>query len=125
MRIGEVSRRTGVAPSCIRYYEKLGLLPPAERISGKRAFSAGVLSRLALIQHAQACGLRLLEMKGVLDAGRDTRPRMIWGPIVAKKLDEIRRLEDRLAAQRESLVALRRCRCRSLDDCARRVSSGK
>ena len=36
MKIGELAEHIGIAPSTIRYYEKVGLIDPPERISGQR-----------------------------------------------------------------------------------------
>ena len=43
MRIGEVARRAGVRVSRIRYYEEVGVLPEAERVSGQRRYDDRVL----------------------------------------------------------------------------------
>ncbi len=73
MKIGELARRSGVAPTALRYYEKAGLLPESRRTeSGYRAYDAGVLSRLAFIRAAQAVGLTVAEIReviGIRDAG--------------------------------------------------------
>ena len=42
--IGEVARRTGLRASAIRYYEKIGLLPKTQRISGRRRYEPGVFN---------------------------------------------------------------------------------
>ena len=45
LSISDVAREMRMKPSAIRYYEKLGLLPKAERISGKRRYDGTVLYR--------------------------------------------------------------------------------
>ncbi|MBA2253525.1 MAG: MerR family DNA-binding transcriptional regulator, partial [Chloroflexi bacterium] len=50
MRIGELARQSGVAPTALRYYEQLGLLPEPERTaSGYRAYGEAAVDRLAFI----------------------------------------------------------------------------
>ena len=59
MRIGDVAQRAGVRTSLIRYYEDIGLLPEAERVSGQRRYDQTVLRRLAVIDVAQRAGMSL------------------------------------------------------------------
>lgn len=68
MRIGEVARRSGVPATTLRYYEEIGVLPPAERTaSGYRDHRDDVLARLAFVRAAQAAGLSLTEIRDVID----------------------------------------------------------
>lgn len=67
MLIGEVARRVGVPAKTLRYYEDIGLLdPPARSSSGYRDFDDRVLDRLAFIRSAQAVGLSLGEVRGIV-----------------------------------------------------------
>jgi len=67
MRIGEVASRSGLSTKAIRYYEDIGLLPPPERsASGYREYAATVLDRLAFVRAAQAVGLSLGEIRGIV-----------------------------------------------------------
>ena len=51
----------------VRYYERLGLLPPADRTaSGYRRYSRGTVERLRFIRQAQALGFRLEEIKEIV-----------------------------------------------------------
>jgi DNA-binding transcriptional MerR regulator len=73
MKIGDLARRSGVAPTALRYYEKAGLLPEPRRTgSGYRTYDTDVLPRLAFIRAAQAVGLSVAEIReviGIRDAG--------------------------------------------------------
>ena len=73
MRIGELARRSGMASTALRYYEKAGLLPESQRSSsGYRTYDPNAVSRLAFIRAAQAVGLSLAEIReviGIRDAG--------------------------------------------------------
>jgi DNA-binding transcriptional MerR regulator len=63
MRIGELASRSGIEVPTIRYYETLGLLPPAPRTpSGYRNYGAADLERLAFIKHNQMLGFTLREI---------------------------------------------------------------
>ena len=53
IRIGEVARRAGIATSAIRYYEREGLIPRADRQGNARVYGPDILERLALIELAK------------------------------------------------------------------------
>ena len=67
MRIGELAVRAGVSTKTIRYYEDIGLVPPAPRLaSGYRDYDPSMLDRLAFIRAAQAVGLSLGEIRSIV-----------------------------------------------------------
>jgi len=67
MRIGELSQHTAVPTKTIRYYEEVGVLPPAERAAnGYRMYTDATIERLEFIKDAQATGLTLDEIATVL-----------------------------------------------------------
>jgi DNA-binding transcriptional MerR regulator len=67
LKIGEVSKRSGVGVEALRFYERSGLLGrPARTASGYRVYDAGVLERLAFIKRAQVLGFSLDEIKQVI-----------------------------------------------------------
>ena len=67
MRIGELASRSGVSAKTIRYYESIGLLPAPERLpSGYRDYDESTLDALAFIRAAQAVGLSLGEIRGIV-----------------------------------------------------------
>lgn len=57
MRIGELSRRTGVSVRLLRYYEQQGLLMPARRPSGYREYRDLDVERVRRIRLLLAAGL--------------------------------------------------------------------
>lgn len=64
MDIAEVARRSGVAASTLRYYERRGLIAPlAREEAGRRRYPPGVINQLALIALGQAAGLSLDEIR--------------------------------------------------------------
>ena len=67
MRIGELAAVSGVTAKTIRYYEDIGVLdPPARTPSGYRDYTPGATDRLAFIRSAQAVGLSLGEIRGIV-----------------------------------------------------------
>jgi MerR family transcriptional regulator, redox-sensitive transcriptional activator SoxR len=117
MRIGEVARRAGVRVSLIRYYEDIGLLPQAERVSGQRRYDATVLRRLAMIDVAQRAGLSLDEIRELLEQGND-RMNDRLRELAERRLPEIDALIDRAKRVRTWLQDATRCGCERIDDCA-------
>ena len=72
LRIAELARAVQVSTDTVRYYERIGLLPPPRRTAGGyRDYDAGAVDRLRFIQGAQRLGLHLVDI-GHLLAVRDT-----------------------------------------------------
>ena len=59
LTIGTLSRRSGVAPSALRYYEAEGLIGSTRTDSGHRRYRRDTLRRVAFIRVAQQVGLQL------------------------------------------------------------------
>ena len=68
MRIGELSRATGVDVQTIRYYEREGLLPPPMRQpNGYRRYGAAQLEQLTFVRHCRSLDMGLWEVKRLLE----------------------------------------------------------
>ena len=79
LSISEVAKQMGLRPSAIRYYEQIGILPPAHRVSGQRRYDVTVLHRLALVQRARQTGFTLGEIKELFFGFRPgTPPSIRW-----------------------------------------------
>ena len=63
MDISEVARRSGVAASALRYYERRGLIRSLGATGARRRFAPAVLDQLALIALGQAAGFSLDEIR--------------------------------------------------------------
>lgn len=75
MKIGELSDRTGLPASRIRYYETNGLIPAADRApNGYRDYDAAMIERLRLIDLAKSLGFSLEEISGLMASGPEARP---------------------------------------------------
>jgi DNA-binding transcriptional MerR regulator len=72
LKIGEVSKQTGIGIETLRFYEKSGLLDkPARTQSGYRLYRADVLERLEFIKRAQALGFSLDEIKRIIEEKKE------------------------------------------------------
>jgi DNA-binding transcriptional MerR regulator len=91
LKIGEVSKRSGVGVEALRFYEKSGLLErPSRTYSGYRVYDAEVLERLAFIKRAQALGFSLDEIRRIVDdARRGESPCDEVREIVRRRLAEV------------------------------------
>lgn len=75
--IGQVSERTGLPISTLRYYDKEGLFPHMERVSGARRFSERELEALRVIECLKASGLEIRDIRQFMDwcaQGSETYP---------------------------------------------------
>src|SRR5262252_10839221 len=75
--IDELGRRTGLASSALRYYERAGLLSPTARARGRRHYASSSVERVALIQLCQDAGFTLREIRALLTAW--SRRSRLWG----------------------------------------------
>jgi DNA-binding transcriptional MerR regulator len=115
--IGDVARASGKAASSIRYYERIGLIPAPQRVSGQRRYSPAVLRTLAVIDTAQRAGLTLDEIRPLVAAPGDPAVSQRLRQAAAGRLPEVRALIERAGLARRWLEAAAGCTCPSLDDC--------
>ncbi len=124
MRIGELAKSAGVTPDTIRYYEREGLLPPAERTpSGYRDYGPDAVNDLQFIRKAQALGLKLSDVREVLEISSGGKPpcEHVRATVSARLVEVEERLHELRALRatlRETLERLDRapapeagCRC--------------
>ena len=123
LTISQVARQIRLRPSAIRYYEQIGLLPPAHRLSGQRRYDPRVFYRLAIIQRARQLGFTLAEIRYLFFGFRDvTRASDRWRALSQRKLAELEHLMDGIQAVRGLLKQLMtKCRCDTLDQCGERI----
>src|ERR1700720_1481081 len=95
LTISEVAQQVGLQASAIRYYERIGLLPPAQRISGQRRYDVTVLYRLAIVQRARQLGFTLDEIRTLFFGFRDrVRASERWRELSRRKLAELDQMMD-------------------------------
>lgn len=120
LTIGEVSRRSGVAASALRFYEERGLIASETREGGQRRYQRHVLRRIAFVVFAQRIGLTLAEIavelarldpNRVPSRGDWSRLSETWASRIDERIAELVRL-------RAGLDECIGCGCLSLDRCA-------
>jgi MerR family transcriptional regulator, redox-sensitive transcriptional activator SoxR len=123
LHISEVARQVGLRPSAIRYYEQIGLLPPAQRVSTQRRYDTTALYRLAIIQRARQLGFTLHEIRQLFFGfGNAARASERWQKLSQRKLAELDSLMDGIKAVRRLLKKMmRNCRCETLDQCGKGI----
>jgi MerR family Zn(II)-responsive transcriptional regulator of zntA len=68
LTIGKVAERAEVTPDSIRFYEREGLIKPAQKSeSGYRLYTDEAIRRIAFIKQAQECGFSLAEIRELLE----------------------------------------------------------
>ena len=106
LTIGELSERTGVATSALRFYEAQGLITAERTGGGQRRYGRDCLRRVSFIRIAQQVGLSLDEIRAALSSlpeGRTPTPRdwerlsTSWRPRIDAQIAMLERLRDRLS----------------------------
>ncbi len=120
LTIGELSERSGVAPSALRYYESQQLIGSTRTSGNQRRYERSTLRRVAFVRSAQRVGLSLEEIAEAmasLPGGRAptksdwTRLSRSWRPRIDAQIERLERLRDRL----DSCIG---CGCLSLARCS-------
>ncbi|HET7068612.1 MAG TPA: redox-sensitive transcriptional activator SoxR [Nocardioides sp.] len=120
LTIGELSERSGVATSAIRYYEGRGLVSSRRTPGNQRRYERAMLRRLAFVRTAQRVGLTLEEVEealATLPSNRTptkadwTRLSRGWRPRLEEQIARLERLRDTL----DSCIG---CGCLSLRRCS-------
>jgi MerR family transcriptional regulator, redox-sensitive transcriptional activator SoxR len=119
LTIGELSARSGVATSALRYYESLGLVRSRRTGGNQRRYDRTELRRVAFIRISQRVGISLDEIAAALAGLPDSRTptRADWMRLSARwrtRLDEQIALLERL---RDRLTGCIGCGCLSLQRC--------
>jgi DNA-binding transcriptional MerR regulator len=106
IRIGELSRRSGVSQRLLRYYEEQGLLQPLRRPSGYREYQLSDVAVVRRIRGLLAAGLSTATIATVLPCVRDDGERLV--PTCPDLLAELRRERDRIDRAIDDLTTSRR-----------------
>jgi MerR family redox-sensitive transcriptional activator SoxR len=120
LTIGELSARSGVAASALRYYEEQRLIGSVRTSGNQRRYERATLRRVAFIRSAQRVGLTLEEIGQALATLPESRTptkadwarlSRSWRPRINEQIERLERLRDRL----DSCIG---CGCLSLRRCA-------
>lgn len=120
MNIGDAARRTGVPAKTIRYYESIGLMPPAPRAeNGYRDYGRAELETLKFIHRARNLGFPLRDVKDLLALWHDThRASADVKRVALKHVDDIEGRIAELQSIRDTLLHLtERCHGDHRPDC--------
>ena len=123
LTISQAARQVGLQASAIRYYERIGLLPAAQRTSGQRRYDPTVLYRLSIIQRARQLGFTLEEIRQLFFGFRNvTRASERWQKLSQRKLEELDELMAGIKTVRRLLQQMmQKCRCETLDQCGKGI----
>ena len=119
LTITEVSRRSGVASSALRFYEDRGLITSERTGSGHRRYPRAVLRRIAFIVFAQRIGLSLQEIHAELSKlPRNHVPeRSDWAKLSGRWTKRVDEQIAELQRLRQGLTSCIGCGCLSLTEC--------
>ena len=117
MKIGELAKRTGLAASRIRFYEKSGLLSAVDRRdNGYRQYGPEAIWMLEIIVSAQSAGFSLEEIRSLLPDSKATWRHDALLEGLRRKVAEIELLQQRLAQSKAQLqLAIKSVKSRPAD----------
>jgi MerR family transcriptional regulator, redox-sensitive transcriptional activator SoxR len=117
--ISELGRQVGLRASAIRYYEQIGILEPARRVSGQRRYDRRVLYRLAVVRRAQEAGFTLDEIRELFFGFSQSTPiSQRWKKIAERNLVELDARIEKIQSMRRLLKKLESCcECETVERC--------
>lgn len=107
LTISELAHRAGVAPSALRYYEEIGLLPAPSRVSGQRRYPETAIEQVGAILLLSDAGYTLAEQKDLMAAWEVGT--QAWHPLAQRKLAALDEQLVRLQAAREAIAHSLHC----------------
>ena len=120
MKISELASATATKAETVRFYEKIGLLPPPQRTSANyRTYGAEHLARLSFIRRARGLGFKLEAIRELLTLSDDNSQSCEEVDAIARvHLDEIdRKVGDLTALRTELDRVIGSCRRGTVADC--------
>jgi MerR family transcriptional regulator, redox-sensitive transcriptional activator SoxR len=119
LTIGELARRSGVAPSALRFYEEQGLIRARRTDGNQRRYDRAMLRRVAFIQAGKAAGIPLRRIDEALATLPETRipSRRDWERLSRRWREDLDARIATLEALRGRLNTCIGCGCLSIDRC--------
>jgi MerR family transcriptional regulator, redox-sensitive transcriptional activator SoxR len=120
LTIGELSARSGVAPSALRFYEQQGLIRSTRTSGNQRRYERSELRRVAFIRIAQQIGISLDRIQRALAELPDSRTptKADWERLSRTWRAELDERIDMLRKLRDDLTGCIGCGCLSLQQCS-------
>jgi len=115
LTIGELARRAGVAPSALRYWEELGLLPTPARSSGQRRYPESAVGLVGIILLLRDVGFSLAEEKALMAARAVALDH--WQRLARRKLAELDEQIAKAQTAREAIDHALRCPHEDILEC--------
>ena len=119
LTIGELSRRSGVAPSALRFYEEQGLIRARRTDGNQRRYERAMLRRIAFVQAGKAAGIPLRRIHDALGTLPEHRipSRRDWERLSKRWREDLDARIATLEALRGRLDTCIGCGCLSIDKC--------
>jgi len=132
LTIGELSTRSGVSQSALRFYERQGLIAATRTDGNQRRYLATTLRRVALIRAGKAAGIPLERLREALDTlGREPKKKdwerlsRSWARELDERIETLQAIRGRLTGCIGcGCLSLRRCQLLNPDDEAARLGGG-
>ena len=119
LSIGELSERSGVTQSALRFYERQGLIAARRTEGNQRRYPSVTLRRVALVQAGKAAGVPLERVREALDMLPDRRQptKRDWERLSSAWRAELDERIATLQSVRDRLTTCIGCGCLSLQTC--------
>ncbi|ULN65102.1 redox-sensitive transcriptional activator SoxR [Vibrio gigantis] len=119
LTIGQLSERSGVAPSALRFYETKGLIASIRTNGNQRRYQSAMLRRIALIQVAQSIGFTLEEITEELATlpMNQTATKRDWERVAKKWQGQLDSKMAQIRSLQENLTGCIGCGCLSMQKC--------
>jgi len=118
--IGELAKRTGSKVQTIRYYEEIGVMPPAQRAANnRRIYTDTHLERLTFIRHSRELGFSLDDIRNLLElSDHPDKPCDEVDAIARNHLEEVeRKISSLKILQSELKRMIKQCSGRNVSNC--------
>jgi MerR family redox-sensitive transcriptional activator SoxR len=118
LSIGQVSKKTGVPASALRYYERAGILQKASRVNGRRVYDENTIRRIDVLRFAQEAGFTLEQVKTLFHGFEVRTPLSArWQRLARQKIEELDALARKVERMKAALELGLRCGCLRIEDC--------
>jgi len=117
MKIGDVARAAGVSPSTIRYYEAVGIMPPAMRKNGVRYYGADAVDELKILRFYRTAGIPIRGLASIVKHKPGTRARRdVWVDVLNARMVDLDSWIKNAERTRAMLEESIECRCNGRRD---------